>query len=340
MKTTAFCTQARVLIVAGKGGVGKTTVAAALAWMAATAGLDALVVEVEGTGGLPRLLGHPGPLTYDEVVLAGDGFPAPPEAPGGPVEAPAGRVRARALSPDGALVEYLESHGLRRISRRLSSSGTLDVVATGVPGIKDILVLGKVKALERAGAAGEEGAPDLIVVDGPAAGHAVQFLTSASGLLDAAGGGPIRSQAADVVGLLGDPERCQVVLVTIPEETPVNEVVETAFLLEDRAGVKLGPVVVNCLYPTLDLVDDPGQAARQAGVSMHPDELEVLGRAAAFRRRRQDLQARQVARLGAALPLPTLELRQLFSADLGPADVATLAADLAAGVGALATTIR
>src|SRR6185436_5738906 len=109
----------------------------------------------------------------------------------------------------------------------------LDVVATAVPGIKDILVLGKVKQLERASDA------DVIIIDAPAAGHAITFLTSPRGLLDAVRLGPVRQQAEDVIELLSDPERCRVMLVTLPEETPVNELVDTAFALEDKVGVKL-----------------------------------------------------------------------------------------------------
>ena len=149
---------------------------------------------------------------------------------------------------------------MRRISKRLVSTGTLDVVATAVPGIKDILVLGKVKQLETQSAAGGQGTPDFIVVDAPAAGHAVTFLASAYGLLDAAAVGPIRAQAVDVIDLLGDPARCQVMLVTVPEETPVNEAAETAFHLEDRAGVQLAPIVVNGLWPHLDLPAGRGRA--------------------------------------------------------------------------------
>ena len=323
METSAFCTQARVLIVAGKGGVGKTTVSAALAWMAARAGLNTLIIEVEGKSGLPRLFSHPDPLTYREVVLAGgsergDGLP--------------GEVRARTLTPDDALVEYLEGHGLKRISKRLSATGTLDVVATAVPGIKDILVLGKVKQLERASAARQEGAPDLIVVDAPAAGHAVQFLASARGLLDAVSVGPIRNQAAEVVELLNDPTRCQVLLVTLPEETPVNEVIETGFLLEDRAGVQLAPVVVNAIYPPLDLSVDAAEAAAQAGVSLTNEELDDLRRAARFRQIRQQLQTEEIQRLAEALPLPQLPLPYLFTTDLGPAEVEILADALRLGV--------
>ena len=308
MDPAGFCRQTRVLIVAGKGGVGKTTVSAALARMAAQAGLDTLVIDVDGSGGLASAFGHPRPLTYDEVDLA----------PG---------VRARTLTPDDALIEYLEGHGMGRVSRRLVSTGAIDVVATAAPGIKDILVLGKVKQLERSGTA------DLIVVDAPAAGHAVTFLSSACGLLDAVSVGPIRAQADDVVDLLGDPDRCQVLLVTLAEETPVNEVVDTAYALEDRVGIALAPMVVNGLYPLLEGLDaDPVAAAADAGVALHPGEAEALVAAARFRAHRTALQAGQVERLGKALPLPQLPLPLLFTTEVGRAEVELLADALADAV--------
>ncbi len=247
MDLERFCSASRVVIVAGKGGVGKTTVTAALATAAARTGMSVLIVEVEGKSGLAACFGRP-PLTYEEAELRP-------------------RVRARTLTPDDALLEYLEDHGMRRISKRLTRSGALDVVATAVPGMKDILVLGKVKQLERARAA------DLIVLDAPAAGHAVSFLLSARGLLDAVQVGPIRKQAADVVELLSDPTRCQVMLVTVPEETPVNELVDTAFAVEDRAGVALGPVVVNQCVPAgrRSTATCAADAAR-AGVALDPSD--------------------------------------------------------------------
>lgn len=317
MDPAGFCRQTGVFIVAGKGGVGKTTVSAALARMAANAGVETLVVDVDGTGGPAAALGHRGPLTYDEVVLA-------------PAGAGAGGIRARTLTPDDALIEYLESHGMGRISKRLVSTGAIDVVATAAPGIKDILVLGKVKQLERTGAA------ELIVVDAPAAGHAVTFLNSARGLLDAVTVGPIRAQAEDVVELLGDPDRCQLLLVTLAEETPVNEAVDTAYALEDRVGVSLAPVVVNGLYPPVDGLDaDPVAAAAAAGVALRPGEAEALAAAARFRAHRRALQTDQVERLAKALPLPQLPLPLLFTTDVGPAEVDRLAVALAAAVAEL-----
>jgi anion-transporting ArsA/GET3 family ATPase len=299
-----FCVQSRLVIVAGKGGVGKTTVTAAMAAMAARAGLSPLLIEVEGKSGLASIFGSE-PLDYAEIDLA-EG------------------IRARTLTPDQALLEYLEDHGLRRVSKRLVASGAIDVVSTAAPGIKDILVLGKVKQLERAKAA------DVLILDAPAAGHAITFLTSARGLLDAVRVGPIRAQAEDVLEMLTDPERCQVVLVTLPEETPVNELIETAFALEDRVGVKLGPVVVNGLYPTLDGLDaDPVAAAEASGATLRDGEADALRAAAEFRRHRQDLQHEQVERLREGLPLPQLHLPFLFTADLARAELEVLADALA-----------
>jgi len=313
-----FRPPARVTIVAGKGGVGKTTVSATLAYVAAKAGVRTLIVEVEGQRGLPELFGREDALTYQEAVLLEPGEAGPGSA----------ELRARTLTPDDALVEYLESHGLRRVSKRLSSTGTLDVVATAIPGIKDILVLGKVKQLEVLSSSGAEGAPEFIVVDAPAAGHAVSFLASAYGLLDAASVGPIREQAAQVTALLADAERCQVMLVTIPEETPVNEAADTAFHLEDRAGVKLAPIVVNGVWPRLDLdVDSAG------------DMSDGRVRAAAeFRLQRQALQEEQVKRLASLLPLPQLTLPFVFSTELDRRDLEELADALAPQLAAVVGT--
>ncbi len=309
--------------MAGKGGVGKTTVTAALARAAALTGLSTLIVDVEGKSGLSTVFGRE-PLDYDEVELSS----------GGGVEG-AADIRGRSVTADDALYEYLRDHGLSRLSKRLLSSGLLDVAATAAPGIKDILVLGKVKQLERAETA------DLLVLDAPAAGHAITFLLSARGLLDAVRVGPINTQAKDVLELLTDPERCQVVLVTLPEETPVNELADTAYLLEDRVGVSLGPVVVNGLYPEIQGLDvDPAVAAAAAGVALRPGEAEVLADAAAFRRQRMALQAEQLARLDERLPLPQLHLPFLFTAEIGPTELDVLAHELLDSVRALERVAR
>jgi len=326
MDVAAFCRKSRVLVVAGKGGVGKTTITAALARMAAHAGLSVLVVELEGKPGVTTAFGRTEALSYDEAIMA-DFQPADGPLPG---RLPGGTVRARRITPDDALLEYLADHGMKRISKRLVSSGALDVVSTAIPGIRDILVLGKVKSLER------ERAADLILVDAPATGHAMTFLSSAQGLLDAARSGPVRTQASDVVDLLSDPVRCQVTLVTLAEEMPVNEVVEAAYTLEDRIGIKLGPVIVNsCLPPDPRLAEDPVAAAHQAGLTLAADQVEALRAAAAFRAHRFALQEEQRARLAAELPLPQLQAPFVFSSHIGPDELERLAAGLAAAVGGL-----
>jgi anion-transporting ArsA/GET3 family ATPase len=304
-----FCSQSRLVIVAGKGGVGKTTVTAALSAMAADAGLRTLIVEVEGKTGLGTAFGR-GELSYDETEVAE-------------------RVRARTITSDQALLEYLEDHGMRRLSKRLSNTGFLDVVATAAPGIKDILVLGKVKSLEKSRDA------DLIVLDAPAAGHAVTFLTSARGLLDAVRVGPVRTQAEEVLEMLTDPARCQVLLVTLPEETPVNEAVETAARLRERVGIHLGGIVVNGLYPPVAGLESAPELLDGDGVPA--DEAEALLAAATFRRARQDLQQEQLRRLAENLDLPQLHLPFLFSPELGPPEIDELAAALGKAVGALET---
>ncbi|HMF03558.1 MAG TPA: ArsA-related P-loop ATPase [Acidimicrobiia bacterium] len=317
MDLARFCSSARVFIVAGKGGVGKTTVTATLAATAAGAGLSVLIVEVEGKSGLAACFGQ-APLGYEETELA----------PG---------VRGRTLTPDEALVDYLEAHGMRRISKRLARSGALDIVSSAVPGMKDILVLGKVKSLEQNRAA------DVILIDAPAAGHAITFLMSPRGLGDAVRVGPISRQSTEVMEMLADPERCQVILVTVPEETPVNELVDTAFQLEDRIGVQLGPAVVNACYPdpgVPESVDDVQQLADELGVFVSPREAGDLVAAAGFRRERFVLQQQQADRLAARLPLPQVRLPFLFTAELGPPEIEVLAATFAAQVDALPESSR
>ncbi len=298
----------RVTIVAGKGGVGKTTVAVSLALAATRLGLSALIVEVEGKSSIASLFGHER-LHYDAVEL----LAADPDAG-------RGALTARTLAPDEALVEYLSDHGMKRISSRLASSGALDMVATATPGIRDVLVLGKIKQLERNATA------DVIIVDAPAAGHAISFLRSASGLLDAVNVGPIETQAREVSELLSDPTRCEVVLVTLAEETPVNELVETAFMLEDTVGVALGPVFVNGVFDSSPALEaDPEELAADAGVSLRPGEADALRTACRFVADRARLQAPQVERLGSELPLPQVHLPFRYTSNLGREDLDALA---------------
>ena len=274
MDPLQFLTTATVTIVAGKGGVGKTTVTAVLARAAIRSGLRVLVVELDGKPALARLL------------------------PG---------VEVLHLSATAALAEYLDTHGFSRVAKRLARTGVIDVVAAAAPGIDDIVVLGKIKQLELTGDY------DLVVVDGPAAGHAISFLQSARSLMDTIRGGPVHAQAADVAAMMTDAARCQVVLVTLPETTPVNEAVETAYALEDRVGVHLGPLVVNG-------VDQGGVlpvAAAEPG--------SALRAAAEFRNSRRSLQTAEGNRLANDLALPQMHLPLIAGSQLTADDIETLA---------------
>jgi anion-transporting ArsA/GET3 family ATPase len=314
MDVAGFFRQSRLLIVAGKGGVGKTAICAALARTAADAGLSVLLVELEGKPGLVHAFGQTDPLEYDATVLSD-----PDETNGA--------VVARRITPDDALLEYLADHGMRRFSRRLISTGALDVVATAIPGIRDILVLGKVKQLERGDPA------DLILLDAPATGHVMTFLSSASGLLDAARSGPLRAQAADVSAMLTDPDRCRVALVTLPEEMPVNEVVESAYKLEDHVGVTLGPLVVNACIPEVPgLAVDPVLAAEAAGAVVSSELASALSAAASFTERRHDLQVEQLRRLEDELPLRQMRVPEVDAEAIGPDEIEVMSRALRAGI--------
>jgi anion-transporting ArsA/GET3 family ATPase len=282
------------VIVAGKGGVGKTTVTAAIARGSARLGRRVLVVELDGKPTLESLLPARDGEHLDVVHLS---------------------------APD-ALDEYLRDHGFGRIAKRLNRTGVIDVVGTAAPGIDDIVVLGKVKQLERSGD------HDLIVVDGPAAGHAVTFLMSAAGLSDAVRGGPVRSQADDVLELLGDAERCQAVLVTLPETTPVNEAIETAYALEEEVGIQLGPIVVNAVDEGEPLPD--GAEVDEALAAVSAADGAVLREAARFRRSRRAMECEVLDRLSSDLPLDQVRLPALPVAGLTADDVDRLA-DLLVG---------
>ncbi len=316
MDPEQFFTASGVIIVAGKGGVGKTAVTATLAMAASMSGVRTLVVEVEGKSGLSSFF-ESEDFGYHDVELVE------------PSEVHAG-ITARTLTPDDALLDYLRDHGLQRISKRLVATGAVDLVSTAVPGIRDILVLGKVKQLERSGDV------DLILLDAPAAGHAITFLRSASGLADAVKVGPINSQATEVLELLHDPRRCRVVLVTSPEETPVNELIETAYDLEDDVGVALGPVVVNGVFPELEGLEvDVTSAAADAGVVLLEGEADLLEESSRFRATRTALQRTQLDRMAEELPLAQLQLPYLFTSDLARVELDLLAERLLDSIEAL-----
>ncbi len=305
MEVADFCSTSRVIIVAGKGGVGKTTVTAALAVTAARAGRSVLIVEVEGKSGPPSMFGAPA-LGYDEIDLDP-------------------RVRARFLTPDAALVDYLVTHGMKRISKRLASSGALDVVATAVPGMKDILVLGKVKSIE------ESRTADLVIVDAPAAGHAVTFLLSARGLLDAVRVGPIRKQAQDVV----EPDLRSGAVPGDARDARGGDAGERSgrHRVRDR-GPGRRRARARRRERLLHAAPRPGRSRTRPRSSTTPARATDSSRAArpttsrarpAFLEERHALQQLQIDRLRERLPLPQIELPFVFDPDITRSQLDVLA---------------
>jgi anion-transporting ArsA/GET3 family ATPase len=309
----AFFRRSTVLFVAGKGGVGKSTVTAVVALAAARRGLRVLAVELEGRGELPRALGLDGELDWEEREAVVD--------PSG------GSVTARRIRPDDALVEWLRAHSLGAVVRRLRSSGALEVVAFAIPGIREVLVLGKLKALER------DGGFDLIVVDAPATGHAITLLTSPAGLVRAARGGPVKRQAEEVAELLADPARCRVLLVTLPRELAVDETIEAAYEVEDRAGVTLSDVVVNQYRPPEPALAESLDATQASAMS--PAVAAAVEAARRFTWSRERSAAEEVDRLEASLPLRLLALAPLDTSRIGPYEAEQLATELLAGIDAI-----
>ena len=305
----------RVLVVVGKGGVGTSTVAASLAVLAADGGADVLLVAVDGKPGLGPLLGGR-PLTPDEQVL---------RARSGTPNGSGGRIRGRTITAKQAFGDYLELKGFGSLLRRAASAASFDVIAGSTPGMEHLLVLGKIKELDR------EKAADLIIVDAPPAGHATPFLRSASALQRTVATGPVRDQADEVAALLADHARSQCLLVTLPEETPVNEAIELAYDLEEELSLALAPLVLNACWP-----DRPGlsltaaAAAKKQGLTLPLATRRALEESARFGRVRNDAQRDQFSRLDTLLPLPRILLPRLPVARLLPEHLDTLATALAA----------
>lgn len=224
----ADLTGARLHVVSGKGGTGKTTVAAALALALAAGGKRTLLMEVEGRQGIARLFDVP-PLPYEERKVA--------IAPRG------GDVMALAVDPEAALLEYLEMfYNLRRAGNALRRLGAIDFATTIAPGVRDVLLTGK--AMEAAKRS-KDGVPvyDAVVLDAPPTGRVVRFLNVNAEVAGLAKVGPIRGQADSVMGLIKS-RNTAVHLVTLLEEMPVQETVDGMHDLQ-AAGLPLGGIFVN-----------------------------------------------------------------------------------------------
>jgi anion-transporting ArsA/GET3 family ATPase len=322
----------KILIVSGKGGVGKTTVAAALALVAARRSRRVCVAEVDLKGSLPRLFGA-GPLGYVPRELS----------PG---------VWGLNITPEEALAEYLRvQYRMHRISRVFSHSHFIDFIATAAPGLEDILVLGKVWYLEQGRAAGGSTHDfDTIIMDAPAAGHMRTFLAAPVGLSDAVRVGPIRRQAQWILSMLRDPRRTRIHLVTLAEEMPVAETLETSQALAGPLRMSQGVAFANAVYEealtrpeekALAQLEEEGELGRlrasveEVGLRLDEEDIDAMTRYARFLSARRAIQGRHLRALRKGLSESVVELPFLFSAGLALPDIESLADTIEERIGKL-----
>jgi anion-transporting ArsA/GET3 family ATPase len=303
----------RLLFVTGKGGVGKTTVSAALALLGARAGRRTLVCEVDAKGTLADAY-ETAPLGFNPRQVA-DG------------------VHAMAMNTEDSLREYLALQlRVPLLARVRPLARSLDFVATAAPGVKEILTVGKLCYEVR------ENHYDLVVVDAVATGHILGQLAAPQAIQELVQVGMVREQTRWMLEILEDPDTTGLVIVTTPEEMPVAETIDLAVRLPDAARVELAAVVVNRVLPELfgraeeevfDRLRTAGATAaleRAAGPGV-TRVLDAAELAVSLRRRR----AEHLAVLRGALPhpLPMLFVPELFARTSGMRATAQVAEALA-----------
>jgi anion-transporting ArsA/GET3 family ATPase len=297
----------RLIVVAGKGGVGRTTVAAALGVAAAGRGKRVLLAQTKSKERLSKMFGLTKPVGTELVRLRD-------------------RLWGVNMNPQAALREYgaMVLHS-EFVAKQVLENKVSRAFLKAVPGIEDYSMLGKVwfHTTEEE----SEGRPkwDLVIMDGPATGHMVTMLSIPQSILDAVPEGPLTRPAAATLSLLRDPARAAMVLVTLAEDLPSNETIELARRQNESVKMPLGPLVVNQLYPPRFVTGPSARAVESFPEEVGDPELQPLVDSARLAQRRRALNDRYLERLRRDLPLPQVQLPYLFTTDFGPAAVDELA---------------
>jgi anion-transporting ArsA/GET3 family ATPase len=238
-------TKARLHFVTGKGGTGKSTIAAALALALAAGGRRVLLVEVEGRQGIAQLFDVP-PLPYKEVKIA--------------TAEQGGQVNALAIDTEAAFLEYLDMfYNLGLAGRAMRRIGAVEFATTIAPGLRDVLLTGKIREIVTRAEKGKQPVYDAVVVDSPPTGRIARFLDVTKAVSDLAKGGPVHSQAESVVKVLHS-EITAIHLVTLLEALPMQETLEAIDELKEL-GLPIGSVIVNRNIPAYLSADDLAKAA-------------------------------------------------------------------------------
>ena len=301
----------RLLFVAGKGGVGRTTVAASLGLLAARQGKRTIVVEVAKQERVSKSFRHAG-AGYAETELAPN-------------------LYGISIDPDKSLEEYLvDQVGSRRLAGLLFHNRIFEYFAAATPGMRELVTIGKVWELALLERRRRGDTPyDLVILDGPPTGQGLGMLRTPQTFAEVARVGPIRKKALIIDAFLRDPRQTGVVAVALPEEMPVNETVEFSAKLRDQMGYDPGLVVVNALLPDRF---SPAEAEAIEAVNGDAGEPTVAAalRVALSEHRRCRAQRGQLERLSeeARGDAPVVTLPFLFETDLGLGEWESLSEEL------------